>query len=393
MENETYKIPARNLETLQTKLEKLNKKAVKLNCPPITLKVVATVTEYKRKNGHEYPIVYHTVEVTGMQPKLDGGYIFVGTIEHIENQVILRSVPSQVIPETYQKATNYCDHCQTSRKRSNTYLVKSEQGEIKQVGHNCVRDFLGHADPQTLALMAECIQLLEETCGDDFGGSDYVENAAPMADFIDHVAALSLAYGYVSGAMAREDYSGTKSSTAALAWANLFPSKEAISKGLVVAVSSEAKEISKGALQWLADLDPIDNFQHNMKVLSGVSFIERKHAGIAAYVVQAYRQDLVKKYERSIQAVSSFVGTVGEKLSTQVIVKKHLPIETAYGLSHLYIMSDAQGNIVKWFASNNVMSEGKQYDITAKVKAHDEYKGIKQTAITRAKVKELTIAA
>jgi hypothetical protein len=47
-------------------------------------------------------------------------------------------------------------------------------------------------------------------------------------------------------------------------------------------------------------------------------------------------------------------------------------------------------NVITWFTSSNVTAEeGAEYLLSATIKSHNEYKGEKQTIITRAKVKEM----
>jgi hypothetical protein len=56
-------------------------------------------------------------------------------------------------------------------------------------------------------------------------------------------------------------------------------------------------------------------------------------------------------------------------------------------------MEDDKGNQFKWFASKySGMEVGKTYKIRGTVKAHDEYQGRKQTALTRCKVEGEVVA-
>jgi hypothetical protein len=123
-----------------------------------------------------------------------------------------------------------------------------------------------------------------------------------------------------------------------------------------------------------------------MKVLAGLDFITRKDIGIAAFAVQAYTQDLIKKYEKTEKVASEYVGVVGEKIDVKVLVKKHIVLESMYGYTHLYIMNDENGNNIKWFSSRKVMDEAKSYGLVGRVTKQEEYQGSKQTIVTRAKV-------
>ena len=53
-------------------------------------------------------------------------------------------------------------------------------------------------------------------------------------------------------------------------------------------------------------------------------------------------------------------------------------------------MIDQDGNALIWWASGsaNWLTEGKTYRVEASVKEHDEYKGRKQTTLTRVTVKQ-----
>ena len=86
-----------------------------------------------------------------------------------------------------------------------------------------------------------------------------------------------------------------------------------------------------------------------------------------------------------------FVGTVGEKIMTDLILDKYLIFHNNYSYyndcSYKYIFHDIDGNVFVW-------STGKELDdcieegnciitIKGKVKEHREYKGIPQTILTR----------
>jgi hypothetical protein len=62
-------------------------------------------------------------------------------------------------------------------------------------------------------------------------------------------------------------------------------------------------------------------------------------------------------------------------------------IEGEYGLKTIMNYRTADGSKVTWFASGDPgdgMTEiGKEYDVMASVKKHDQYQGIAQTVLTR----------
>lgn len=84
---------------------------------------------------------------------------------------------------------------------------------------------------------------------------------------------------------------------------------------------------------------------------------------------------------------SEWQGQVGNMLSLTADVKSMEVIPNQYGETYLYIMTDEQGNIFKWFATQQKLEPGKRYNLRGKVKGHETYEGVKETLITRVRVK------
>lgn len=112
-------------------------------------------------------------------------------------------------------------------------------------------------------------------------------------------------------------------------------------------------------------------------------------------------------------ALSQYQGEVGGRQEFTLVIKKTVTIEGRFGTSYLYIMEDAAGNSFKWFASNRLgvetlvdvggvapmagfeaVADGETIVLKGTVKKHDEYKGQKQTILSRCKLsRRLTPAA
>lgn len=88
-------------------------------------------------------------------------------------------------------------------------------------------------------------------------------------------------------------------------------------------------------------------------------------------------------------AASEWQGNVGDRLTLTLHVDRALQYEhPAYGRpymmtsSMLYLMSDAAGNVYKW-STTKALTENADVQLRGTVKEHVEYKGIKQTVLTR----------
>ncbi len=61
-------------------------------------------------------------------------------------------------------------------------------------------------------------------------------------------------------------------------------------------------------------------------------------------------------------------------------------MDSRWGTTILYKMRDASGNVFTWFSSGGAgLEAGKTIKLDATVKAHGEYKGVRETVLTRAK--------
>ena len=79
-------------------------------------------------------------------------------------------------------------------------------------------------------------------------------------------------------------------------------------------------------------------------------------------------------------------GEVGERLDRTLTVKKVTQLENYFGTSTFYLFEDESGNEYCWTTSARQLDLGETYEVRGTVKAHQVYKGKKQTVLTRCKV-------
>lgn len=103
--------------------------------------------------------------------------------------------------------------------------------------------------------------------------------------------------------------------------------------------------------------------------------------------------DIIKKAkdERAPKTASEYVGNIGDTLTLSATLSSVSTFETHftyYGeTNYIYKFTDENGNSIVWkTASFQKIEEGKTYEIKGKVKEHNEYKGDKQTVLTRCKI-------
>ena len=95
---------------------------------------------------------------------------------------------------------------------------------------------------------------------------------------------------------------------------------------------------------------------------------------------------LVKEAVESIiyePSTSEFVGSIGERINIEVIVKKNIELDGKYGRSQMHIMGDAEGNSYVWTTSAKNWAVGTTRHIRGTVKDHRVYRNEKQTVLNR----------
>ena len=97
-------------------------------------------------------------------------------------------------------------------------------------------------------------------------------------------------------------------------------------------------------------------------------------------------EDKIREYVESVQfgeSNSEFIGTIKERLSLTLTVKKVLVLENNYGYSIMHTFEDEKGNVFIWTTSVKTLQKEKVYKLRGTVKEHKIYRGVKQTILTR----------
>jgi hypothetical protein len=107
--------------------------------------------------------------------------------------------------------------------------------------------------------------------------------------------------------------------------------------------------------------------------------------GIAGSLIAAYNRNQNQRQERERAAASEYQGTIKKRQEWGPLeVAKIWNTETYYGALWIYTFRDEAGNVYVWKTGQEYAWErGDRVAGKATVKEHSEYKGIKQTVLTR----------
>jgi len=106
-------------------------------------------------------------------------------------------------------------------------------------------------------------------------------------------------------------------------------------------------------------------------------------------------RDDIREFRNALEPVrGEYIGKVGQRLSVTATLTKAVPYDASFGYQrrmttgYIYIFETADGNTLVWKTTSALLDTGKEYDIVGIVKEHSEYNKVRQTVLTRCKIKE-----
>jgi len=394
-----FTVRASRLAELQKAVAKLSKKSVKCGGGEIGIDVVGggrdvvkTHSTAAEKIFVTYPLAVVALTGTTEAPRLPGGWQLVAAVDCVGAANVVRSVPGidVDIDAKFWRGGIRCEHCNTHRRRKNGFLVADSDGVVRMVGRQCLKDYTGHTNPAAVARWFEALNdfagYLKSTEEEEgMGGfSGKRSTCLDVIDVLSQAAALIRVDGYSKGGGTAGDF-----------WSVKFPFGREIEAGREWREErqpvEEDFEMAHRALAWAraVEIETANGYMRNVGAILSNDYVDENHVGIAVSAVHAYRREIGQVAARAARenaaAQSEHVGTVGEKITVRAVVESVRTFDTQWGMSCLLTFVDDDGNVIKWF-TKKWLDEGDRYEITARVKEHGEWKGNKQTTITRAKL-------
>ena len=394
---EFYQVPAVNMWRLKCEIGKLNKRAARLKRDPIELTVHRSYTETERDSlGFDYERKYYEVSIDGETPQASG-WSLIAVLEPRKNeQNLVREVPGHQCPVEYRHTDTHCDHCQTKARRKKLYVLQHEDGQFQQVGSSCLGDFLGCDSPQQIVADAERLMTFSGLCGGAQDRDWGFGNETPVVEttrFATVAATVIRCCGWLPKSKAFDD----ERPTASIAWdLCLYQDimEPVIQRHNIEVTPADAEKAEK-ALDWARAIDPDsaqNSFLHNLGVACREDYVDPSTSGTVAALFIAYDRNVQDNQEMPVN--SQHVGEPKQCLVfDDVILRSCRLFESKFGLQTHIRFEDKDGNILYWRASGKVdwlPQVGEKLTIKTTIKQHDEWKGIKETHISRAVLEEDT---
>lgn len=352
------------------------------------------------------------VTVTGTPPRI-AGWTFVATLEWdvVSHEVVIKKIDGLDIDLTNARPqAEWCDHCNSRRLRTNTYLLVHDSGEFKQVGSTCLREFLG------VEVHLNLLGFNPYAGIEDKSPINRPTRLATLAVFRD-VLAITRAFGWVSAGAAYADNSKTSTKerlTAAYFDRSSKGLGEDTRKGAAEHIREDDEETAKAILEWVRTVVDNSEYVANLKAACAATEVREIDANTtvsidtfavtnlglvvsAPYAYQRYTErQAARAAENTSTAHSEFQGTVKERLrGLHLTVKSTRYIDGDFGTSLLVVLADEKGNAFKWFATSwpqSLETVGATVVLDGTVKKHEIYNDRKSTVLTRCTVKEVVAA-
>lgn len=446
----TYKIPSFRMDELTRKLASLAKRAIKLNVSGLTGKVVGT--EVKKidvgTDDTGKPVYreceYTLVEVAGESPKI-AGYTFAATVETVDgtDSNIIHSIPGCNLeaPVCYRASGKICEHCNKSRNRNDTYLVRNDfTEEWFQVGKNCLKDFLGEDVSAFMARLSwwTTLGLFSEINPDDLLEGGRYTPLHYRDTFLAAVAYFVRTAGWVGRAKAKESGEALTATADDALWliSPSFNHKERAAKDkLREKMTQKDTEVAEKTLAWVRENWAVTlvadrkEYEHNVVVAieSGDEYnvVSDRTAGLVGSAVFCYLRDMRQLEERKAEdagRLNEHFGEVGggdevgvyksgkrkgetkfakgySLTLTIVSIREKVDPYGEYPTTFIHKMRDESGRTFTWFGSRHIEIEildakgeyddtyhccaGDTFTATFAVKAHNEFKGRLETIVNR----------
>lgn len=393
----TYMIPIQYFDLMNERLKKLNKKAEKLNIKPVTVEILNTVM-YKIDEEKDVEIPSYEVKIEQEEEVVINGYKFMGKLEKNVGDTYIYKGEEGVPKE--QKKIIACQHCNTNRKRKFYYILKNEDtNEFITVGKSCLKDFTGHVDAEKIARFYQDIKMFIEENYEDCYESYYSGEFYPTIYSIDSVIRASIISvkkrGYFKSDS--ENEMPTKVDVENIIRSNCGRGTKADREDYNKSIKVPQEEVDE-MKDIINSLEPKNDFIENLQLLIKDGFVKETMLGFAVYIPVAVEKEkerrLKEELRKKANSESNYVGEIGEKITKEVYYSRYVGFESFYGkgfsMTYMYIFLDKDNNCIVWKTQKSEdFQTGDLIEISGKVKEHSEYKGLKQTFVTRPKIKIL----
>jgi hypothetical protein len=379
MATREYEISGLDLGRTLSKAQTLSARAVKKGLSggfTLSTRSEFTTDQYGVRSERTFLVV------EGESPCFEG-WTFVAKVEYVNGDPVVTGSPYYEGPAVDRSTlrADACDYCGINTRRTKTVVVENEDGERKQVGTTCLKDFLG--SDFSVAWVADPFKVFEDSPG--CGGG-------PRSMFVDYVLSLAACVIRQAGFVPASSFDPppTRSQVALLlgmgSYKDLLAAKEKY-----VAVTDADKATAAEALDFGKAMTGDSDYVLNLQAVLKEPMFDEKYLGLVVSLVGVYLRSKGEEAQRKAEAVAVTEALYAEPKTKvdfdQATVGRIVGFETQWGYSEVIIFV-ADGYRFKWMtsAAPEFLEEGMTVSLKGTVKGLDEYQGQVSTQLLRCKV-------
>lgn len=391
LQTSSFEIPVHSVTDAKSRLKALSRRCAKLGLPEYsatfgTDEREVEVTHFIGGSYEPLPEVKRLVtvidiEVTGPRVVSSGGWTLVGTIEFLEgtdNLITLFADDVEGVEQFRNHST--CDHCAARRNRKQLFIVRAEDGELKAIGSNCLKDFLGTDDVAAFLYLFEVRDLFTQIfgCDEDELFARCAYTGTPFRAVLEQACAIYRKIGFTGRKKADE--------IGKAANADFLLSPEDFHRN-GHDVTDEDRQTAVNIIGTIPTIkeETGDTLWRNVYALAECGFCSiKKHGGLIAFIPCAV--DIYTGRKKRLDDASSrkHTGTVGERQSFEGTLERVRGYQSHYGEGTITIVRLDSGDTLQYW--NFIGEEGHRARFDAAVKEHavDSYDQGAITVISRA---------
>jgi len=377
----TMDIIAEAKPLLDAEILKINKTAAKIGANPVVVTIDNTYyKDAKRKDPTqpgkviEYKMKMLTITVEGSTPRIKGRdgstWDFVGIISpSATGQAILKLTPNTqdtpALRRLYTANPYFCDHCKKTRQRNETFIVQNGS-KYRQVGRNCLKDFVGGANPTAIlnffAWFSDAAEMEKyfESQFSNSGGGGYARGGmyVPPLEILEFTSASVQHRGGYTPA------SGNRPTSADVRWLlfgntiSLHPEeKKDYDNMMKLSQTQTCKDEAKAVLDWFKAMPQSDKdantFFKNIDIMVQEDMVESKQVGYIVGLYSAYsKANQATKTTSGVALIKEWDDSWGA--GPLPVTDQHIqvnfvkPIQGAYGSSLIILIAFDDGKAASW---------------------------------------------
>lgn len=404
-----YYIREEKFDYVEKKINSIKNKCEKLGLP---FKYEVLGEEFRNVGSEMKPVYIKFIKVDVEGRAYISDYEAVAVAECTKNGNVMRKINHEVeIPARYYNSGCICEHCNSDRYRKEVLIIRNvNTGEYKQVGKACCKLYTGNLDAQWVAMLGEFYDTLAEEEQDGMsydhlpvGGRYY-----PLDEVVETAYAIIRKIGYFS--------SNTNLPTKVLTSICMNDGYSAMNKELkfrkydIEFCGSDfdgVEDYAKKVIEYYGKAEVNNDFMRNISIIIKNGYVSQKELGYVCYLPQGYMKEVEKAEQKRIAAerraksnALGYFGEVGKRYKNEKVtsIEKVSCYTTQFGITYIYRITLESGHELIWkttgepyeLAVVNYFFEKDKYEIDTiafTVKGHGEYKGGRQTVVTRCRLK------